>query len=284
MQLVACQNCHTQYDVTCVVTDRFTCRCGEEVENKIPQSVDALVHRCGACGAQVGASAESCEFCGSDIVQELGPSSLICPECFARNAEESRFCTACGVGFHPEALVVPGHEVPCPDCTTLMPASQVAGVSLNECGSCRGLWVPGENFDALVSHAAEAQRDGQALTRPPRVAGANPSQQQVRYRKCPECDAFMQRRNYQKSSGVITDVCNTHGTWLDADELEQIAGFILSGGTTSQTLLDEEKDAATQAAALAGARMRTQQSFRLDHRDFDRGDKGLLGLLFDILT
>jgi hypothetical protein len=94
----------------------------------------------------------------------------------------------------------------------------------------------------------------------------------------------MQRRNYQKSSGVITDVCNTHGTWLDADELEQIAGFILSGGTTSQTLLDEEKDAATQAAALAGARMRTQQSFRLDHRDFDRGDKGLLGLLFDILT
>ena len=284
MRLVACQNCHAQYDVTNVVANQFTCRCGEEVENKVAQSVDALVHRCGACGAQIAAASESCEFCGSEIVQEFGPSSLICPECFARNAEESRFCTACGVGFHPEPLVVSGHEVPCPDCTSLMPASQVAGVSLNECAKCRGLWVPGENFDSLVSHAAQAQREGKALTKPPRVAGGNPSRQQVQYRKCPECDAFMQRRNYKKSSGVITDVCNAHGTWLDADELEQIAGFILSGGATSATLLQEEQNVEAQAAKLAAGRMRVQQGFRTNPGEFDRGDKGLLGLLFDILT
>jgi hypothetical protein len=29
---------------------------------------------------------------------------------------------------------------------------------------------------------------------------------------------------------VILDCCHAHGTWLDADELEQIAGFILSRG------------------------------------------------------
>ena len=44
----------------------------------------------------------------------------------------------------------------------------------------------------------------------------------------------MLRRNFRRSSGVITDVCRDHGTWLDADELEQIAGFILSGGETSR--------------------------------------------------
>ena len=40
----------------------------------------------------------------------------------------------------------------------------------------------------------------------------------------------MQRKNYGKRSGVIVDWCGTHGTWLDADELEQIAAFIASGG------------------------------------------------------
>ena len=95
MQLVACEHCHTQYDVSTVITDSFVCRCGESVENKVLQSVDALVHRCGACGAQVGAEASSCEFCGSEIVREFGPASTICPECFARNAEDSRFCTSC---------------------------------------------------------------------------------------------------------------------------------------------------------------------------------------------
>jgi Zn-finger nucleic acid-binding protein len=40
----------------------------------------------------------------------------------------------------------------------------------------------------------------------------------------------MHRRNYRKCSGVILDRCAEHGTWLDADELEQIAGFILEKG------------------------------------------------------
>jgi hypothetical protein len=40
----------------------------------------------------------------------------------------------------------------------------------------------------------------------------------------------MARKNYGKRSGVIVDWCAAHGTWLDADELEQIASFIASGG------------------------------------------------------
>jgi Zn-finger nucleic acid-binding protein len=282
MQLVACPHCHAQYDVTNVVADQIVCRCGETVANQVHQSFDAVVHRCGSCGAQVGAEAERCEFCGSAIVRELGPASTICPECFARNAEGSRFCTACGVAFRPEPVVVAGHELPCPDCAALMPANEVAGVSLNECGKCRGLWVPGDHFDALLSRAAEARRSGACQEAAPRVTGANPTRQAVRYRKCPECDAFMHRRNYQKSSGVIIDVCKTHGTWLEADELEQIAGFILSGGKTSPMLVEEERQVASQAAALAAARMRTSSGHALAGVSTERGS-GLLGLLFELL-
>jgi Zn-finger nucleic acid-binding protein len=291
VQLIACSNCHTQYDVSQVLSDTVTCRCGETLENKPLRAVDARIHRCGSCGAQIGAEAERCDYCGSEVVKDPAKLSLICPECYARNAEASRFCTACGVGFNPEEVRVEGHELPCPACGALMPASQVGGIGLNECGGCNGLWVPGDNFDVLVSRAAEAQRTaepGAARKPAPRVKGHNPAQQQVKYRKCPECDAFMQRRNYKKSSGVIIDICRDHGTWLDADELERIAGFILSGGRTSPALKEEDQRSKAEAAAAAAfARMRIQQENTYlsssRRRDDDFGS-GLVGILTRILS
>jgi len=291
VRLIACSNCHTQYDVSQIVADTIDCRCGESLENKPLKAVDARIHRCGSCGAQIGANAKTCDYCGSEIVQDPAKLSLICPECYARNAEISRFCTACGVGFDPEEVRVEGHELPCPACGALMPASQVGGIGLNECGGCNGLWVPGENFDVLVSRAAEARRNADPADKAasdPRVKGHNPAQQQVKYRKCPECDAFMQRRNYQKSSGVIIDVCRDHGTWLDADELERIAGFILSGGRTSPTLkIEDERAGAEAAAAAALARMniRRENAFlRGSHHRDDSLAGGLVGILTRILS
>jgi len=291
VKLIACQDCHTQYDVSDVIAPSFPCRCGATLENKPLQAVDARIHRCGACGAQARPDLERCDFCGSAIVRDERALSLICPECYARNADASRFCTACGVHFAPEAVRVEGHELPCPACGALMPPTQVGGVPLNECRGCAGLWVPGENFDLLVSRAAEARRRsaaGETASPAPRVKGANPARQQVKYRSCPECNAHMHRRNYRKSSGVIVDVCQAHGTWLDADELEQIAGFILSGGRTS-TLLEVEPGAerTERAAAAAFARARVAQQSESLGRNRSRGvgiAGGLVELLLDVFT
>jgi hypothetical protein len=117
VQLVACGNCHTQYDVSGVTAKTFPCRCGETVENRPPAPVDAEIHRCGACGALVSPDAARCDYCAAEIVRDDARIlSLICPECFARNAEDSRYCTACGVTFRPESVRVDGHELPCPVC------------------------------------------------------------------------------------------------------------------------------------------------------------------------
>jgi len=257
VRLIACPNCHTQYDVTQVQAKVIPCRCGESIENAPLQPKDARIARCGSCGAGIKDGADTCEYCGSEVVREPGKHSLICPECFARCADASRFCTACGVGFRPEAARIDGHELPCPECSALMPARQVAGVGVNECLSCHGLWAPGESFDILVGRAIEArQRAGPAerYTLKPRVKGANPVRHGVRYRNCPECERQMARRNYRKKSGVIIDSCSEHGVWLDADELEQIAGFILSGAAGEAIAPDsaaERKNRAAAAASLA---------------------------------
>jgi len=262
MRLIACETCHTQYDVSDVAAETFACRCGAQLANRPLVAVDAKIHRCAACGAAVGEQAKSCEFCGASIVREGDPRklSLICPECCARNANDARFCTACGVAFRPEAVRAEGFEVACPCCEALMPPQSVAGVPVNECTSCGGLWVPGEHFDRLVARAIEARkkRDPEAqLAAPPRVKGANPAAQRVEYRRCPSCAAQMLRRNFRRSSGVILDVCVEHGTWLDADELEQITGFILSGGAPSPLLDPPKTESRAEARAAAGfARVR----------------------------
>jgi len=233
LRLVACPDCHRQFDVTHVRADAVPCPCGARVANERHTPVHARVHRCGSCGAGVGAEAETCAYCGAGLVRDERALSLLCPECYARNAEVSRFCTACGVAFDPEPVAGEAPELPCPDCGGLMPVRGVGGVMVNECPSCNGLWAPGEELDRLVGRAVEAARDADLSGlrgRAPRVAGSNPWRQPVRYRKCPACDAFMQRRNYRKCSGIILDRCHEHGTWLDADELEQMAGFIAERG------------------------------------------------------
>jgi Zn-finger nucleic acid-binding protein len=289
VRLIACETCHTQYDVSDVVAETVTCRCGAGLANRPLVPIDATIHRCAACGAAVGERAKSCEFCGASIVREGDPRklSLICPECCARNANDARFCTACGVAFRPEAVRPAGFEVPCPCCEALMPAQSVAGVPVNECTGCGGLWVPGEHFDRLVARAIEArQKRGPeaALAAAPRVKGANPAAQRVEYRRCPSCGVQMLRRNFRKSSGVILDVCSEHGSWLDANELEQITGFILSGGAPSPVLAEPAPRPRNEARALGEfmrIRARHERPQEIGPSDLVGGVVKLIKLLLD---
>jgi Zn-finger nucleic acid-binding protein len=286
VKLIACPDCHAQYDVSAVVGDTFACRCGRTLENRALRPVDAVISRCGSCGAHAQESAKSCSYCGAAVERPAGPLSLICPECYARNAEASRFCVACGVAFRPEPIPSGGPELDCPVCEVAMKPSRVSEVAVCECTQCHGLWVPGSHFDQLVQRAAEARRAAGGAAPAPRVEGGTPSARPVRYRKCPQCSAFMQRRNFRRSSGVILDVCREHGTWLDADEIEEIAGFILSGGQTSAVLEAEHRNAEAEAAA-ARLRIARAQSRELQFGWGDgfgrRRGPGLLDLLHSIL-
>jgi Zn-finger nucleic acid-binding protein/ribosomal protein L40E len=281
VKLIACPVCHAQYDVSELDAAELACRCGETLANVAPAAVDAVVARCGSCGAQVGADAAGCDYCGSEIVRDPAKLSLICPECFARNADASRFCVACGIGFRPEPLPVDGQARPCPACATSMPPSQVAGIALNECPGCRGLWVPGDHFDALVRRATRAHAERPAGEEPPRVQSGNPLSQRVQYRRCPDCEHFMLRSNYRRSSGIILDRCAAHGTWLDADELEQVAGFILSGGHLSPAL-EIEHESAKRDAAIAVQKVRLD-ALRAAGKPSPFAGRSLLRLFLDIL-
>jgi Zn-finger nucleic acid-binding protein len=172
-----------------------------------------------------------------------------------------------------------------------MAVRPLIGIAINECAQCNGVWVPGNKIETLVKRATEARSralESDLEQVAPRKKGANPNRQRVQYRKCPVCEAFMARRNFRKASGIILDRCQEHGTWLDADELEAIARFVIEGGMGSDAArrytLKTEIDAMKRREAAALARAVKGESIVIrEERSFSSEEGGLFGLLMDIL-
>lgn len=246
------------------------------MDNAIGPGHDAQPRRCGACGASVDGMARACPYCQAGLVADATRQRLICPECFTRNDEANRYCTTCGVEFRP--LAVPGalRELSCPECAASLALQGIGGVPVRECARCAGLWVPGEHFDALVKKAMEAARANptRGLTEVAhKAAGAGGGS--VRYRDCPECAQPMHRKNFGRRSGIIVDWCREHGTWLDAQELERVAAFVMSGALEQAERAHAENAAAEAAAQAArGTRPEDREAWILARSALAGGSTG----------
>jgi Zn-finger nucleic acid-binding protein len=110
-----------------------------------------------------------------------------------------------------------------------MGAVTVGGTMLRECSKCEGLWVDTATLEHIC---AEKERQAAVLgmTHPAQAPASGALEEKVRYVPCPECKKLMNRVNFAGYSNVIVDVCKTHGTWFDRDELRRVVEFIRSGG------------------------------------------------------
>lgn len=102
------------------------------------------------------------------------------------------------------------------------------GADMYTCDRCNGLWVDTEVLQRLVADRLKPSpmlATGIAAPPAPRV-----KLEPVQYAPCPLCKRLMNRVNFAHASGVIVDVCTTHGTWFDADELRRVLEFISAGG------------------------------------------------------
>lgn len=232
MRLTACPKCGAQYDVARARDQVISCPCGTTFPAKPPQAVDAAVTRCAACGALVGPADRTCAYCQAEIARVPAPAGPVCPVCYARNPETARYCTSCGVSFLPQPIRTGLRSLTCPVCAgSRLAARSLGGIWVDECPTCLGLWAPGDIMDRLVDRIRERRRQGGAPEGGrPRGQRRSAWQAAVSYRRCPECGAAMQRKNFGHRSGVVVDWCGNHGTWLDPNEMEDIADFVLEGG------------------------------------------------------
>jgi Zn-finger nucleic acid-binding protein/ribosomal protein L40E len=236
--LVACSNCERQYDASGRKPgSRFRCHCGEVVVVEEPKGHDASVVRCSSCGAPREERAAGCRFCGADFTLRERDLHTVCPKCLARVSDRARFCHHCGQKLMPEAVAGENTDLACPACgeSYQLTNRQIGDVAVLECGGCAGLWLGNQTFKHLTEKASAGALDVDQLFHPVKQAApAGPADAPLnddwRYRKCPSCNRMMHRRNYGRRSGVIIDLCKTHGVWLDADELPRILNWIRSGG------------------------------------------------------
>jgi Zn-finger nucleic acid-binding protein len=95
------------------------------------------------------------------------------------------------------------------------------------------------------------------------------------------------RRNFRKRSGVIIDRCHQHGTWLDAHELEQIAGFVLSGRAERAARVEAELNAARDEKRVRESVLRVRgisSETQAEYTIFgERKSTSTVGTIFDLL-
>ena len=111
----------------------------------------------------------------------------------------------------------------CPRCTRLLHATD--GPDL-ECATCGGAFVDHGDLAARV----DAARPNEPQPGAPRHARGAPRERDVHYARCPTCAQPMTRMNFGVRSGIILDVCRTHGTWFDRGELDAALSFVRAGG------------------------------------------------------
>ena len=136
------------------------------------------------------------------------------------------------LGAHPEAdegadrrLTPPRKLRRCPACDASLDEAELGDIPLDLCGQCGGVWCDGNELTTLFFTWQEASGGAQA------PAGENVPRSEDedladRERLCVICQAPLERFNFHYTSDVYVDNCpRGHGTWLDADRIEQLRAY-----------------------------------------------------------
>ncbi len=120
---------------------------------------------------------------------------------------------------------MPGEALGCPRCAGSLAARLYAELEVEECDQCGGLFLTPLMLDRVIK--SRNQPTGLRLALPARTMSP---EQEVHYLHCPICKKLMNRQAFGRVSGVVVDVCRSHGVWFDAGELTQVVQFVDRGG------------------------------------------------------
>jgi len=222
--ILACPACDSRYDVTGhAIGQKFRCRCGELMTlGALPPVAGELA--CPHCGAGVAPTESRCAHCSAALLVKA------CPRCLSRVFHGHKHCPECGSELGIAAAAHTHADRACPRCTTALHARCAGDVVIDECGACLGVFLDHVAIKRIVVDRAQSRAEALLGTLPRVEVNPLPSAGQKMYLKCPMCSVVMNRKLFAAGSGVIIDVCRSHGTFFDAGELPLIIDFVMNGG------------------------------------------------------
>jgi len=125
---------------------------------------------------------------------------------------------------------------------------------IDECGACLGVFLDHVAIKRIVIDRAQSRAEALLGALPRTEIQALPAAGQKMYLPCPVCRVVMNRKLFATGTGVIIDVCRTHGTFFDAGELPLIIDFVMNGGLERAQIKDIERMREAARRELAQAR------------------------------
>lgn len=165
--------------------------------------------RCQSCDAVVHPGVEHCLICHAD----LGWSSAQRPPEVAHRAVAAELA-----------------ETQCPRGHGPLEHHDLGGGHVHVCARCAGLFVERGSLDPLSSDGPAAVAARELAVRLEQDRSEQVDGSRVGYLSCPACAQGMARRNFERVSGVMVDVCANHGTWFDGGEWVRATEFLAGGG------------------------------------------------------
>jgi Zn-finger nucleic acid-binding protein len=165
----------------------------------------------------------------------------------------------------------------CPRCSGEMETTTIAGVELDVCSSCRGVWFDTGELERVL------QLQTPALARIPFYADMR-SREDAAWDPppafCPGCSAALSSRRFKEAIPVVTQVCpNKHGLWLDRGELRRIKQF---QDSLAASALEDDVEAERISDTAEGDDKRAPKSIPIS-REMRFALKGKLVLAASIL-
>jgi Zn-finger nucleic acid-binding protein len=107
---------------------------------------------------------------------------------------------------------------------------KISTIVLKYCKNCDGMLIEEEDFEKLISYNVDPLSTFNPYYL--RFIHDHPrdNRKKSHLHSCPICKEAMSIINYKKQSGVILDICEEHGIWLDGGELQQIIEWYAVGG------------------------------------------------------
>lgn len=214
---------------------------------------------CHACGSPLDPSGV---FPGGRVRCACGAESVVSASPPLAPVSAGPYRKGTGSSHEPIAPVAPADpRSHCPACSRPLDECVRDGYPMWLCGAGHGLFVETSVLSRLLDEAKQSGAQPDTASRLA-LAGSGP----VRYVPCPVCAKTMARRNFGRVSGIIVDVCASHGTWFDAGELDQAVAFASTGRMQRDSEKDAERPSVDLDRALLDARIAENEAVRRDQR------------------
>jgi Zn-finger nucleic acid-binding protein len=100
----------------------------------------------------------------------------------------------------------------CPKCSSQLSTKIYRGIEVDQCNSCKGMWLDYDELDQLEDQAFDIDElKGSLIV----------SDEETKY-ACPHCSSPLRKFQYRLNDLQLDYCQNKHGFWLDADEEKRV--------------------------------------------------------------